>query len=281
MTSGLTQVYSGTYSVTTTVGWHKIVLDNPFSYNNSDNLLISFDDNTGSSSINDNFFVTDHGTNRTLYDYSDDSDIDPSSPPESNNLYTYCADVKLMYSSGSASTLYIWDTSSAAGIQGGSGTWGSDNYWTLNGTSLVAWPGAGNSATFAGSDGTWTITVSATQNVDSIYFGNSGYTLSSGTVNLGSNSGITIASGKTATISAVIAGTGGLSVKGGTALLSTLNLSGTNTYTGVTTLTGPSLRCNLSTLADGGSNSAIGAASSSASNLVLNGGQLRYTGSGA
>ncbi|MBN1308769.1 MAG: DUF2341 domain-containing protein, partial [Chitinispirillaceae bacterium] len=199
------------------------------------------------------------------------------------HVFLRCVTALLM-SATSAELLaadYFWDISTSSGYQAGSGTWGSNNYWTLNGTSLVAWPGAGNSATFAGSDGTWAITVSGTQNVDSIYFGNSTYTLSSGTVNLGSKSGITLASGKTATISAVIAGTGGLSVKGGTASLSTLNLSGANTYTGVTTLTGPNLRCNVSTLANGGSNSAIGAASSSASNLVLNGGQLRYTGSGA
>ncbi|MBN1308523.1 MAG: DUF2341 domain-containing protein [Chitinispirillaceae bacterium] len=175
---------------------------------------------------------------------------------------------------------YTWDTDNSAGIQPDDGTWGDDDFWTTDGTTLVAWAGIGNRATFAGSDGTYTITVNGTQNVDSIYFGNSGYTLSGGTVNLGKKSGITLASGKTASISAVIAGTGGLHVTGVGTSLSTLTLSGANTYTGVTTL-GAYLRCNVSTLANGGSNSAIGAASSSASNLVLDGGQLRYTGSGA
>ena len=83
---------------------------------------------------------------------------------------------------------YTWDVSVTAGTQPGSGTWGTDSYWSLDGTTLVAWPGSGNSATFGGADGTYTITVSGTQSVDSMAFVNSGYTLDGGSVYLGASS---------------------------------------------------------------------------------------------
>ncbi|MFN4943171.1 MAG: beta strand repeat-containing protein, partial [Akkermansiaceae bacterium] len=53
-------------------------------------------------------------------------------------------------------------------------------------------------------------------------------------------------------------------------------LSGANTYTGVTTVSGGIL--DVSALANGGNSSSIGASTSAAGNLILNGGTLRYTG---
>lgn len=55
-----------------------------------------------------------------------------------------------------------------------------------------------------------------------------------------------------------------------------LTLAGTNTYTGVTTIGGGVLATGL--LANGGSDSGIGASSNVAANLVLANGTLRYTG---
>ncbi|MEK7391634.1 MAG: hypothetical protein AAB214_03630, partial [Fibrobacterota bacterium] len=90
-----------------------------------------------------------------------------------------------------------WDNSTTAGTQPASGTWGTDNFWSYNGTSLLAWPGTEHSAEFAGADGTYTITVNGTQNADSVIFTNRGYTLSNGTLvvpNLVANAKGTIAS---------------------------------------------------------------------------------------
>jgi autotransporter-associated beta strand protein len=81
-----------------------------------------------------------------------------------------------------------------------------------------------------------------------------------------------------------IASSGANNIGGSTPLTksgsSTLTLSGgANTYTGVTTVGAGLL--SVGTLANGGSASDIGAAANTAGNLVLNGGTLQYTGSGA
>jgi len=57
----------------------------------------------------------------------------------------------------------------------------------------------------------------------------------------------------------------------------TWTLSGTNTYTGVTTLTDGIL--SVATIGNGGSSGNLGAATNAAANLVFNGGTLQYTGS--
>ena len=172
---------------------------------------------------------------------------------------------------------FTWDSSSSAGYQAANGTWGTDNYWSPDGYVLMSWPGAGNSAIFAGADSTYEITVNGTQNVDSIAFLNSGYILNGGTLNFGSKNAIYLANGKSATINSVISGTGGMnfSTPGGT--ISTLNLGGENSYSGVTTIR-YRVRLNVMTLANGGSNSSIGSAGSAAANLVIDGGQLRTIG---
>lgn len=81
-----------------------------------------------------------------------------------------------------------------------------------------------------------------------------------------------------------ISSTFGNAIGGGASLFKSgsgmLTLSGgANTNTGVTTIRGGVL--GVGTLANGGAASDIGAASSTATNLLLNGGTLQYTGSGA
>ena len=59
----------------------------------------------------------------------------------------------------------------------------------------------------------------------------------------------------------------------------TLTLTGSNSYTGVTTINGGALSTNL--LANGGSPSGIGMAGNASSNLLIYSGTLQYTGTGA
>src|SRR5207244_2890663 len=73
-------------------------------------------------------------------------------------------------------------------------------------------------------------------------------------------------------VSSIIGTTTGGLTKGGNG---TWTLSGANTYTGVTTITAGTL--SVSSLANGGSSSSIGASTNAATNLVLNGGTLQYT----
>ncbi|MBN1757140.1 MAG: DUF2341 domain-containing protein [Chitinispirillaceae bacterium] len=131
----------------------------------------------------------------------------------------------------------VWDTSSEAQYQNGSGIWGTGNRWSTNGTQLLPWLGRSTAARFAGSGGPYTVTVNGRQQVDSIIVVSVAYTFTGGTLDFGTKSGILIANGTTTGIASVITGTGGLSKSG----MGTLILSGACTYTGPTTVTAGAL----------------------------------------
>lgn len=95
--STMTEVYSGDYSVSASAGWYKIVLDEPFYYNNSDNLVIAVDEDTYTyHSSSQSFYTTSQGTNRSIYYYSDSYNPNPSSPP-TGALSSYCPNIKIYY----------------------------------------------------------------------------------------------------------------------------------------------------------------------------------------
>lgn len=107
---------------------------------------------------------------------------------------------------------YYWDFDGDATIgvppasTAGSGTWNTGNInWNLNGSagSDVAWVN-GSDAVFAGSDGTYAISLGNTLSVGNLVFNNSGYTLSAASAqslsNTVGNNSVTVSGGKTATI---------------------------------------------------------------------------------
>lgn len=139
-----------------------------------------------------------------------------------------------------------WDTSITAGFQAGSGTWGTDVFWTTDGTLLAAWT-AGDIATFQGDTTpvTNTITLNTNQSIGGLIFGGattSGTWTFAGTggLVLSSNSTVLVNAGSTATIGNVISGANGLTKTG----TGTLILTSAETYTGATTINGGILRLN-------------------------------------
>jgi len=172
-----------------------------------------------------------------------------------------CAADNLVKYSSSFTKNYTWDNSAAAGYTAASGTWGTDNFWSPEGTSLQGWPGAGNYATFAGSNGPWQVTLNGTQSVDSISFLNSFYNVKGGTaLSLGGVAGVYVATGITDTIGAVITGSLGLKKTGSGNLI----VGGTNTYTGTTTLSSGTFQ-----IGNGSTSGAISNSSNVTNNATL------------
>ena len=140
----------------------------------------------------------------------------------------------------------FWDTSTAANIQNANGTWGTDNFWTTDGTTLTAWTGlkadsaffGGNNTLTASPSGNFTITVSGRQEVNAIWqqelsVGN--FTLTGGELNANA---FRIDTGSM-TVNSVLVDNGGstmsFTVRAGT---STLTLGGDNTFTQNVTING-------------------------------------------
>ena len=97
--NGMTLVFNGSYSLTSTAGWHDIVLTTPFFYNNSDNLIIGCDDNTNSYvSGSDEFYATSKGAYRSIYAHQDNTNIlsyDPTPKITTQARSTYSPNLRL------------------------------------------------------------------------------------------------------------------------------------------------------------------------------------------
>ncbi len=144
----------------------------------------------------------------------------------------------LSASSVFAATSY-WDTSTAAGLQGGSNTWDASVWATSTaGTALGPWVG-GNVAEFqAIPASTDTITVNAQQSISGLTFGVTGgatgnWVLQGAGLALSAPTTVNVAGASSSvTIGNVISGTSGLSLTGSGKLV----LTGANTYAGGTVL---------------------------------------------
>ncbi len=104
--SGMTLVYDGNISVTASAGWVSITLDNAFNYNNTDNLVIAVDENTGTyHSSSSHFYAlgTGYGTSRSNVYSNDYINPNPASPP-SGYVQNYVPSLKLGISTGPSLT---------------------------------------------------------------------------------------------------------------------------------------------------------------------------------
>ncbi len=73
-----TEVFSGSYTFTN--GWNMIPLQNMFSYNGTDNLIIAIDDNSGSYTSSYMYFYYSTVAGRCYTAYQDNVDLEPHSP---------------------------------------------------------------------------------------------------------------------------------------------------------------------------------------------------------
>jgi autotransporter-associated beta strand protein len=131
-------------------------------------------------------------------------------------------------------------------VHGGSGVWDdTTNNWTNpSGTTEKVW--SDKVGVFAGSNG-GTVSIAGEQTFTGLQFSTNGYELvdgDNGSLLLNGNGQIRVDDTITATISAPLTGTGGLEKLDD----GTLILSGTNTYTGGTTVTGGTLQGDTNSL---------------------------------
>ncbi len=78
----MTKVFEGAYPLLNVDGWYEIVLTTPFEYNNTENLIIAFDENTtGYHGSTNDFFATAATDTMSISYYADALNPDPLNPP--------------------------------------------------------------------------------------------------------------------------------------------------------------------------------------------------------
>ncbi|MES2695328.1 MAG: autotransporter-associated beta strand repeat-containing protein [Verrucomicrobiota bacterium] len=173
-------------------------------------------------------------------------------------------------STAQAQTNLYWDQNGGSSGTGGTGTWNlSSSLWRNGSTggALQAWSNTDpdDNAIFQGTVGTVTINaVGGTVHANSLVFSTNNYVVAAAASNSLTLTGSALLTvNNTATISAPILGTVGMT-KGGTA---TLTLTGANTYSGTTTISAGTLQIGSS----GGSSGTLGTGS------VTNNGNLTFS----
>ena len=104
--SGLTQVFNGTVSLAGIGSSYfvTITLDTNFSYNNSDNLIIAIQDNTGAYTAAASRFKSQEasdGNSRSIVKYTDSGVVSTTSPPTANARYQYTPSFKVRITASS------------------------------------------------------------------------------------------------------------------------------------------------------------------------------------
>ena len=100
-------VYSGTQTFVNN-DWYTFTLNTPFEYDGNNNILITFDDNTGSYSGSSGraFYTYSTGENRAIYQYNDNYNQTPLNPQTggSYNAYTSTSNCQIIFTKEIPST---------------------------------------------------------------------------------------------------------------------------------------------------------------------------------
>jgi len=157
-------------------------------------------------------------------------------------LGTAAIALALAWSVGANAADLQWSANGVTPGGGGTGNWNTSApaLW-FNGSTFQTWNNATlDNAIFGGTAGT--VTINAPVTAHNLTFNTSGYTVARTLANTltlaGATPTISMASGISATVSSVIAGTAGLTKAG----LGTLTVSGANTYTGATNVNAGTLQ---------------------------------------
>ncbi|MBP1631158.1 MAG: type sorting protein, partial [Bacteroidetes bacterium] len=94
--TNLTTVFDSLITPPTSAGWFTIILQTPFVYNGTDNLILAVDENTPSYSNNDASFLSYSSTDCGLYYFEDYTNPNPSTPP-SGTKTSSVSQVKLYF----------------------------------------------------------------------------------------------------------------------------------------------------------------------------------------
>ena len=77
--------------------WMEIILDTPFNYNNTSNLVVAVFEDTPSYASTVSWGAFTSGTNTGLYFYSDGTIPDPNSPPTASTMTNNIAAIQLVF----------------------------------------------------------------------------------------------------------------------------------------------------------------------------------------
>jgi autotransporter-associated beta strand protein len=173
----------------------------------------------------------------------------------SNPWGTSAATVGVSASTLGSGTALVWDADLAtAGAQDGSGNWGAGYPNWLNGAADVAWPDNVQAVFGAGTGSGNTVTLANSVTPSGISFAAGAYTIASSApanvINVSGN--LPFNCQQDGTVSAALTGAGSL-IKNGPG---TLTLSGSNAYTGGTTISAGALQISGSALAGNVTNNA-------------------------
>lgn len=87
--NGMNQVYTGIVSSPAAAGWIEVILDTPFTWDGTSNVVVGFDQNQTGYTNNINWRTNSTGPDRSIYYRADGTNPDPASPPSASGRVAY------------------------------------------------------------------------------------------------------------------------------------------------------------------------------------------------